>query len=277
MGKYFLLLLISLNFISCTRSKYTSKSSTAQANVIILEKNFEIHGLDRLRKIRIFLPKKYKESTQKYPVLYMHDAQNLFDNSTSYAGEWGIDESLNKLSQSSNLDFIVVGIDNGQAKRMNELSPWENKKFGKAEGEKYMEFIVRQIKPFIDSRYRTFSDRENTAVMGSSMGGLISHYAIYKYPEVFGKAAIFSASYWYSDEVYDFTRNNSIPDDAKLFLMVGGKEGSMVNDSQKMFNIILQTGHPASNVSLNIDANGEHNEVSWKKQFIPAIKYLFAK
>jgi len=277
MGKYFLLLLILLNFISCKRSKDTSKSSTAQANVIILEKDFEIRGLDRIRKIRIFLPKRYKESTHKYPVLYMHDAQNLFDNSTSYAGEWGIDESLNQLSRSSNLDFIVVGIDNGQDKRMNELSPWENKKFGNAEGEKYMEFIVKQIKPFIDSRYRTFSDRENTAVMGSSMGGLISHYAIYKYPEIFGKAAIFSASYWYSDEVYDFTRNNSIPDDTRLFLMVGKKEASMVNDTQKMFDVILQTGHPASNVSLNIDVNGEHNEASWRKQFIPAIKYLFAK
>jgi predicted alpha/beta superfamily hydrolase len=207
----------------------------------------------------------------------MHDGQNLFDNLTSYVGEWGIDESLNQLSVSSNFDLIVVGIDNGQEKRMNELSPWENKEFGKAEGEEYMEFIVKQIKPFIDSTYRTFPDRENTAIMGSSMGGLISHYAIYKYPEIFGKAGIFSSSYWYSDEVFDYTLVNPIPKDARLFLMVGKKEGDMVFDSQKMYNLILETGHPKENVSLIIDPEGEHNEASWRKQFVPAVKWLFAQ
>ena len=94
---------------------------------------------------------------------------------------------------------------------------------------------------------------------------------------MFGKAGIFSSSYWYSDEVYDFTKNNPIPKDAQLFLMVGKKEGDMVNDSQKMFNLILETGHPKKNVTFKIDPDGEHNVPSWKKQFIPAIKWLFAQ
>jgi len=277
MGKYFLILLIALNFIACKTSKNPIESSTAQSNVIVLEETIEMLGLDRDRQLRIYLPKNYTKSTLKYPVLYMHDGQNLFDNSTSYSGEWGVDESLNELSLSSNLDIIVVGIDNGQEKRMNELSPWENKKYGKAEGEKYMEFIVNQVKPFIDSTYRTIPNRENTAIMGSSMGGLISHYAMYKYPEVFGKAAIFSASYWYSDEVYDFTRNNPIPKDTQLFLMVGKKEGDMLSYYQRMYDVILEAGLPKNKITLIIDPEGEHNEKLWRKQFVPAIKCLFAQ
>jgi len=101
----------------------------------------------------------------------MHDGQNLFDNSTSYAGEWGIDETLNKLAKRKVLSLIVVGIDNGLDKRMNELSPWENTSYGRAEGKQYMDFVVNIVKPHTDHKYRTLSDQSNTAIMGSSMGG----------------------------------------------------------------------------------------------------------
>jgi predicted alpha/beta superfamily hydrolase len=249
--------------------------SSAQSNVILPEQSFKMSGLDRDRHIRIYLPKNYLESEKNYPVLYMHDGQNLFDDSTSFAGEWGIDESLDQLALSTGFELIVVGIDNGQEKRYSELSPWQNRAFGNAEGEKYMEFIVKQIKPYIDSTYRTIPNRENTAIMGSSMGGLISHYAIYKYPEVFGKAGIFSASYWYADKVYDYTLENPIPGDARIYTVIGINEAEMVYASKTMYDYILQTGHPKENVNFVIDQNGDHNEASWGKQFIPAIKWLF--
>ena len=207
----------------------------------------------------------------------MHDGQNLFDDSTSYEGEWGVDEVLNQHSKSPAFEMVVVGIDNGHEKRMNELSPWENEKYGEAEGDKYMAFIINQIKPFIDSTYRTLPNRENTAIMGSSMGGLVSHYAICEYPEVFSKAGILSPSYWYSDEVYEYVRKHPIPEDSRLFLAVGEKEGDMVDASQKMYDYILQTGHPKKNVVLLIHPDGDHNEASWGKQFAPALKWLFAQ
>jgi predicted alpha/beta superfamily hydrolase len=262
--------------MSCNNVK-EHRPSSAQSNVIILEQQIMMSDLKRDRQIRIYLPKEYWETEKRYSVLYMHDGQNLFDDSTSYAGEWGVDESLNQRSISPTFEMIVVGIDNGQEKRMNELSPWENEKYGKAEGEKYMAFIVNQIKPFIDSTYRTLPNRENTAIMGSSMGGLISHYAICKYPEVFSKAGIFSPSYWYSDKVYEYIRENPIPKDSRLFLAVGKKEGEMVDASQKMYDYILQTGHPKENVILFIDPDGDHNEASWGKQFAPALKWLFTQ
>lgn len=245
-------------------------------NVTLLEKEFEMPNLDRFRKIRIYLPKNYYNSEQKYPVIYMHDGQELFDDSIAYGEEWGVDETLNELSLTDSLDLIVVGIDNGKEKRINELSPWENKKFGKAEGNEYMEFIVKQIKPYIDNNYKTLSNRENTAIMGSSMGGLISHYAIYKYPEIFSKAGILSPSYWYSDKVYNFTIKNPIPKDARLFIFGGKKEpANVVINNQKIFNIILETGHPKKNLTLVVDPDGGHNATAWKKQLTPALKYLF--
>lgn len=158
------------------------KPSTATKNVIILEKTLTIPKLNRQRRLRIYLPENYQLSKQHYPVLYMHDAQNLFDDKTAYAGEWGIDETLNRLAAENGLSLIVVGIDNGLELRMNELSPWPNQEYGVAEGEQYMDFIVNEVKPFIDKSYRTLTDKNNTAIMGSSMGGLISHYAIFEYP-----------------------------------------------------------------------------------------------
>ncbi|MEW7290845.1 alpha/beta hydrolase [Aquimarina sp. 2304DJ70-9] len=256
-------------------AKEKSKESTAQPNVIVIDSLFKIPGLDRTRQIRIYLPPNYEKSDKKYPVVYMHDAQNLFDNATSYAGEWGVDESLNELSKLSDIELIVVGIDNGEEKRMNELSPWENTEFGKAEGKQYMEFIVNTIKPYIDTTYKTQKDREHTAIMGSSMGGLISHYAIYKYPQIFGKAGIFSPSYWYSEKVFDFTKNQPIPEDSRIFLLIGKKEGwDMVKNTRKMNKYIISS-HPEKNLKLVVDPKGEHNEAFWRKQFTQAIQWLF--
>ncbi|BDX04927.1 hypothetical protein MACH26_04480 [Planctobacterium marinum] len=124
--------------------------------------------------------------------VFMHDAQNLFDEKTSFAGEWRVDESLNALAQEHDLQLIVVGIDNGGEHRTQELSSWDHEKYGKAEGEQYTDFIVNVLKPYIDDRYRTLPDATNTAIMGSSMGALSSHYAIHTYPEIFSKAGLFS-------------------------------------------------------------------------------------
>jgi len=268
--------LIIATVISCdNKAEEKPRPSTAESNVFVLEQHFKIAGLNRSRQIRVYLPPEYDSSEQHYPVLYMHDGQNLFDDSTSYVGEWGIDESLNQLAKESDFRLIVVGIDNGQEKRMNELSPWGNKKYGAAEGEAYMKFIVNQIKPYIDNKYRTLRDRDNTAIMGSSMGGLISHYAIYNYPQVFSKAGIFSPSYWYSEQVFSFTKDNPVPEDARLYLIIGKQEGNAVDDTEKMYAHILNTGHPKNNLSMNVDSDGDHNESSWRKQFIPAIKWLF--
>ncbi len=121
----------------------------------------------------------------------MHDGQNVFDDSTSFAGEWGVDETLDSIS-SHGKEIIVVAVDHGGQKRINEYCPYDMEKFGKGEGNQYVDFLVKDLKPFIDKNYRTEKDKQNTFIAGSSMGGLISMYAVLKYPGVFGGAGVFS-------------------------------------------------------------------------------------
>lgn len=279
MKHIFLYPVVAFTIFACTkRAEYDAqktRKSTKAENVLIIANKFKIAGLDRERTVRIYLPPGYDASNEAYAVIYAHDGQNLFDDSTSYVGEWGVDESLNRLSEEKGLNLIVVGIDNGQEKRMNELSPWANEKFGEGEGDAYMNYIVEQVKPFVDSTYRTLPDREHTAIMGSSMGGLISHYAIYRFPKIFGKAIIFSPSYWYSDKVWNFTKDNPLPHDARIWMEIGQHEGNAVDDTERMFKQIRKSGHPKDQIVELVDPEGEHNETSWRRQFVPAIQWLF--
>jgi len=249
---------------------------TASSNVTVLEQVFHIPKLNRDRQIRIYLPPNYQSSDKRFAVLYMHDGQNLFDDATAYSGEWGIDETLNKLSREDKLSLIVVGIDNGHEKRMNELSPWENSKYGAAEGKEYMEFVVNVVKPFIDKNYRTLSDQSNTAIMGSSMGGLISQYAIFEYSDVFSKAGIFSPSFWFSDSVYSDSRVEKLTDNTRLYYLMGGKEGiQSVDNMMKMVDKLKINGFSENAIFSKISPNGDHNEAFWRSEFEQAILWLF--
>jgi predicted alpha/beta superfamily hydrolase len=159
---------------------------------------------------------------------------------------------------------------------MNELSPWENKRFGEAQGEQYMDFIVEVVKPYIDSNFRSKTDRLNTAIMGSSMGGLISHYGVHAYPDVFSKAGIFSPSYWYSQDVFSFTQFKKAQLDTRLYVMYGDKEGDgMIADTDKMLRQLRQQGHPRQNTLFKRVPKGEHNEQLWRTEFTEAIQWLF--
>jgi predicted alpha/beta superfamily hydrolase len=252
------------------------KTFTATDNVQVLPYQFVMPELERQRSIRLYLPPSYQTSDKRYPVIYMHDGQNLFDDLTAFSGEWQVDESLNQLADKQGLEVIVVGIDNGGDLRMNELSPWENKRFGEAQGKQYMDFVVDVVKPYIDTNFRTQSDRLHTAIMGSSMGGLISHYGVHAYPEVFSKAGIFSPAYWYSQDVFSFTKFKKAPLDARLYVMYGDKEGDgMIADTDKMLRQLRQQGHPRQNFLFKRVPNGEHNEQLWRTEFTEAVQWLF--
>ena len=249
--------------------------STAQANVHVLAP-LRMPGLDRERTLRIYLPPGYEQSERRYPVLYMHDGQNLFDAATAPYGEWGVDEILNELARTKQFELIVVGIDHGQEKRMQELNAWENEKYGKGDGREYMRFVVDVVKPYVDTHYRTQPDRGHTAIMGSSMGGLISHYAIFEYPDVFGMAGIFSPSYWFAPAATEFTRTHALPRDARLYFYVGGAEGdTMLPDMRAIVAIMKARGFPQRNLRVEVNARAKHNEKAWNAEFSRAIEWLF--
>ncbi len=252
--------------------------STKQPNVETFAEAFEIPQLNTTRKILVYLPPNYANSNKSYPVLYMHDGQNVFDKATSYSGEWEVDETMNKLHQVNGLDIIVVSIDNSK-KRMQEYTPWKHKKYGEPEGKQYIDFIAKTLKPAIDSKYRTKSKAKNTGIMGSSMGGLISHYAAFEHPDVFGKAGIFSPSFWFSNEIIPFTEKNlAEAKNSKLYYLMGGKEGgSMVKDLKNVLNIIQTNNFPKDNFYVQITPSGTHSETFWRSEFEKAILWLFSE
>src|SRR5215217_4336164 len=140
--------------------------------VEIIDSEFYMPQLDRTRRIWAYLPEGYYSSEDRYPVIYMHDGQNLFENATAAEEEWYLDENMTAI----HAQCIIIGIDNGEEKRATEYNFRDNEKFGCGEGRKYIEFIVETLKPVIDEKLRTLTDREHTHIAGSSLGGLISFY-----------------------------------------------------------------------------------------------------
>jgi pimeloyl-ACP methyl ester carboxylesterase len=206
----------------------------------------------------------------------MHDGQNLFDALTAFAGEWEVDETLNNLAADGHKVPIVVGIDNGGTNRLGEYTPWVNTQYGGGDGEKYMQFIVETLKPYIDQHYRTLPDRDNTALMGSSLGGLISHFGALRYQDVFSKAGLISPSYWFSDSIWSFTHQTGKQDDMRFYQLCGDNEGAGVTeDMQRMSDSLLSIGFPQDKIYNKIIPGGQHNETLWRETFAEAYLWLF--
>ncbi len=272
-----LVMLLAAPIFATAADTAPPKASTALPGVHVLPELLDMPGLDRKRQVRLYLPPGYATSNKRYPVLYMHDGQNLFDEATAYAGEWKVDETLDALAKEGRLELIVVGIDNGLEKRMTELNAWPHAEFGAPEGRAYTDFIVKVLKPLIDGRYRTLPDRAHTAIMGSSMGGLASHYAIARYPQVFSKAGVFSPAYWTAQPAFEFMARHPVPKDARLFMLMGEKEGgAMVPDVERMAAVVKQSGHPAANTVLKIVPGAEHNEAFWSGELREVLLWMFA-
>lgn len=242
------------------------KDHTASAQVKILDSAFTIPQLSRKRRIWIYLPADYNQRNKKYPVIYMHDGQNLFNEATAAFGEWGIDEYLDSLFIAGKNRSIIIGIDNGQDTRMNEYNPYTFQQFGKGEGSEYVDFLVKTLKPYVDKNFNTLAGKKNTFIAGSSMGGLISLYAVLKYPEVFGGAGIFSPAFWTAGDIEkDVTRlGRGIK--SRLFFYAGGNEGDkMIADMKRVAQKIRSVSK--SNIIEIIDPTATHNEAAWRKYF----------
>jgi predicted alpha/beta superfamily hydrolase len=253
-----------------------SGGSTAAANVRVIDTGFFMPQLNRFRRIWLYFPPGYETSGLKYPVLYMQDGQNLFDALTSFSGEWEVDETLNKLASRGYMVPLVVGIDNGGADRMGEYTPWANLQYGGGDGEKYMQFIVETLKPYIDQHYRTLPDRNNTAIMGSSLGALITHYGGLKYQDVFSKAGLFSPSYWFADRIWIFTHQTGKQNEMRFYQLCGSNESvGEVGDVQRMNDSLASAGFPRSAVFSKEVPGGQHNEKLWREAFGEAYLWLF--
>lgn len=252
--------------------------STAAANVQIINNNFYIPQLNRYRRIWVYLPPDYASSGKSYPVLYMHDGQNLFDANTSFAGEWEVDESLNSLHAQGDYGCIVVGIDNGGQYRLDEYSPWINTQYGGGQGDEYVEFIINTLKPYVDGQYRTLPYPYSTGIMGSSMGGLISMYAFSERQDVFSRAGVFSPAFWFAtNQPANHVANHPKQGPARVYFLAGGDEPEYVTtDMQAVANAMNTAGFSSSERKTVLPSDGSHAEWFWKREFPAAYQWLFS-
>ena len=250
--------------------------STAAWNVSVMDDNFYMPQLDRERRIWLYLPPGYDSTDKSYPVLYMHDGQNLFDQYTSFAGEWEVDETLNELAAQGYQVPIVVGIDNGGIYRIDELTPWYNSEYnGGGQGDEYMAFIVETLKPHVDASYRTLPGRENTGIMGSSLGGLISTYGALKYQQIFSKSGPFSPAYWINyDSIWSFVTNAGMQNEIRFYQNAGEDEGDAFIEMMYMMEDSLKKAG-FNMVTSKVIAGGQHNEQTWRDDFAEAYLWLF--
>ncbi|MEY4902672.1 MAG: hypothetical protein RLZZ292_487 [Bacteroidota bacterium] len=246
----------------------------------IITEEFEMPQLGKKRRISILLPHNYHAETQRrYPVIYLQDGQNLFNDHAPY-GNWQVNKKLAVLSEQGKGDVIIVAIDHGGSERIAEYTPsYANTRFGTGLGKKYARFMADTLKPYIDKNYRTLSDREHTGIGGSSMGGLISIYAGLMYPEEFSKLMIFSPSLWVTPKIYFEAINFFQPSGkTKIYLYVGGKEGkSTVENVERFKEVLERRGMDGSPIDfeLSIDPEGQHNEERWGREFPKALEWLF--
>lgn len=249
------------------------KTYTASPQVRIIDTAFFIPQLNRTRRVWIYLPKGYSGSDKIYPVLYMQDGQNLFNEKTAAFGEWGVDECLDTLQKKLDKECIVVGIDHGGNKRMTEYNPYDHPQFGRGEGKAYVDFLATTLKPFIDKKYRTKKGPEATVVAGSSMGGLISLYAVMQYPAVFGTAGVFSPAFHVAPNMYQDASNFVANSTSRFYFYAGVKESAtMVSDMQRMSNLFQQKQQYVLRTVVN--PLGQHNEKYWRQEFADFYKWV---
>lgn len=239
---------------------------------------------NQMRTIRIYLPANYDENNpqKRFPVLYMHDGQNLFDAATSFAGEWEIDETISDFVEKGHLGCIVIGIDNSP-NRLNELSPvWKRKWFMKNKinspcGDEYAKFIVDVVKPYIDQNFHTLPERKHTGIGGSSMGGIISFYMALKYADVFSYGIIFSPAIslyprkTWEQKTRDLLKNIDNP--PLLYLYTGGLEKAITRSTKQLNQFLLENAYPRDNFAFSFDQEASHNEKAWSKHFVHAYQW----
>jgi predicted alpha/beta superfamily hydrolase len=275
---------------------YTGMGAYGQPRVVgILKVVEEVYSpqLGNSRDLLVYLPPSYYQGNKRYPVIYMHDGQNLFDPEASFAGEWGVDETLEMLSLEG-LEAIAVGVPNMGAERLDEYSPFVAPGGG-GKGDRYLRFLVGTVKPIIDREFRTLTRRRFTGILGSSMGGLISLYAFFRYPEFFGFAGAMSPAFWFANRaIFPYVKDAPYLT-GKLYLDTGTREHAPgqaglvpemqarirslrhLADTRLMEDLLLEKGYRSGQDLLYLEEKGAlHEEAAWARRLPQALRFLLA-
>ena len=243
--------------------------------------SFHSKYLEHDRTIIVSLPQGYDpEGARRYPVLYLHDGQNLFDRATSVGEEWGVDETVHALAAKGEIrELIVVGIYNTGTHRIDEYAPTADpEKGGGGQADRYGRMLVEELKPFIDGKYNTLRSADNTALGGSSLGGLVTLFLGLRYPTVFSRIAALSPSVWWDDR-HIVRAVNELPGKLplRIWLDAGTNEGAEVTaDARALRDALLAKGWTeGQDLRYHEAEGGEHNERSWSQRVGMVLTFLF--
>jgi predicted alpha/beta superfamily hydrolase len=257
----------------------TVARSTLTGNIEVI-KGVKSPQLGNTRDLLIYLPPSYAKGNKRYPVLYLHDGQNVFNELTSFIkAEWRADETAEALAARGH-EVILVAIENAGGARNAEYLPFKARSNDyEARGEAHAAFVVKTIKPMIDKRYRTKPDAAHTGIAGSSFGGVISLYTALSYPEVFGFVGAFSPSLWVADQsMLRWAPEHPAPRTMKLWLDMGDHEGDMPGERLYAMELTEQLGdllrEQGAQVRVQFGKDAWHNEYAWSQRFPTALEWF---
>lgn len=253
-----------------------------------VHKSFHSNVLNNNRDVLVYLPPGYDANQrQHYPVLYLHDGQNLFDGATSFipGQEWRVDETAQSLISAEKIEpLIIVGINNMGSDRVNEYTPVADEKYKGGKADLYGRMIVEELKPFVDATYRTRTDAKDTGLGGSSLGGLVSLYLALKYPKVFGRVAVVSPSVWFANyQIVHFVEALRSKPHLRIWLDIGTREGRnndeagrSINDARMLRDSLIKKGWRLGSDLKYFEVEGaEHSERAWAARLEPVLEFLF--
>lgn len=261
--------------------------STATRSVRVVADSFPIPALGRTRRVWVYLPPGYAAAPRRrYPVLYLQDGQNVFDAATAFSGEWGVDETLDALARRGDPGVIVVAVDHGGPRRLDEYNPWRHPdpRLGGGEGDAYLAWLAGTLKPWVDRRWRTRPEPAHTVLGGSSMGGLVALAGALRRPDVFGGAAVFSCACWIArDSVLALaarpTPRRPGQPPPRLYFVVGAREtadGGPARDQAAVVAALRTAGwRPGRDLRAEVRPEGTHSEGFWRQEFPAAYRWLF--
>ena len=256
--------------------KWKARRRSAPGRLDVIPE-IESRELGNRRDILVYLPTSYDKSDKPYPVIYMHDGQNLFDPATSFAGEWGVDSAMARAPRKGRR-AIVVGIPNAGIERIREYSPFVDPRIGGGLGDIYLDWIENTVKPLIDTRYRTIREAAGTGIGGPSLGGLISLYAGVAYPELFGFIGAMSPSVrWHNSKIMElyeaWPTSQSRP---RIYMDMGGREWKGAFAEVRELREVLEERGWIDGVDLQHieDRYGRHHEEHWAKRLPNALRFM---
>jgi predicted alpha/beta superfamily hydrolase len=234
------------------------------------------------RAVSVYLPPQYLEQEERrFPVFYLHDGQNLFDGRTSYiAGKtWNANTTADRLTEAAEIEpVILVGVANTGLRRMAEYTPTRDFKMGGGEGRNYGRLLIEELKPLIDGTYRTLPEAKNTAVGGSSLGGLISLYLGFAHPQVFSKIAVMSPSLWWDHRsILNAIDQQATKPELRIWLDIGTAEGTRhLRDVDMLERLLVKRGWRSGVDLAYVKAQGAvHDERAWSDRFGDVLRFLF--